>query len=229
MADVEVLGVGFSYFVRSVCMALEEKSVPYTLIVCGPHTPEIDAIHPLGKMPCLRHGDFSVCESKAICTYVDQTFPGPKLIPQEPKAAAVVEQWVSIVNSALMPVFQAYMASYFFPRTADCEPDPNAIAVATGPANDYLKLLDRAVGATGYLAGDSFSLADIAVLPMLAYLADLPETGHTFKETSALAAYLDKHAKRPSFVKTAPPPSAELMLTTRAIMRERMAQAATPR
>ena len=41
------------------------------------HTPEIDAIHPFGKMPVLRHGDFTLCESKAIATYLDRAFDGP--------------------------------------------------------------------------------------------------------------------------------------------------------
>jgi len=223
MADVEVLGLGFSYYVRSVCMALEEKGVTYTLTSLRPHTPEIDAIHPLGKIPCLRHGDFSLCESKAICTYIDLAFAGPELIPDEPKAAALVEQWISIFNAAMMPTFQAYLAAYLFPQTPDVTPDRAAIAAAVPAAEGHLMLLDRTLSRTGYLAGDDFTLADIAALPMLYYLSEMPETGRIFKEAPALGAYLNKNAKRASFVKTAPPPTAELMASTHAMVRARRA------
>jgi glutathione S-transferase len=38
----------------------------------------------------LRHGDFELCESKAIATYLDRSFPGPQLIPSAPRLAADV-------------------------------------------------------------------------------------------------------------------------------------------
>jgi len=39
-----------------------------------------------------------------------------------------------------------------------------------------IALLDGAVGKGGFLAGDSFTLADINVMPILAYLRDFPES-----------------------------------------------------
>ncbi|MGA9728767.1 MAG: glutathione S-transferase family protein, partial [Methylocella sp.] len=36
-----------------------------------PHSPEVNAIHPLGKVPAMRHGQFQLFESKAIVTYAD--------------------------------------------------------------------------------------------------------------------------------------------------------------
>jgi glutathione S-transferase len=47
-------------------MACEEKGVPYDLVPVPPHSPEVEAIHPLGKIPAMRHGDITLCESKAI-------------------------------------------------------------------------------------------------------------------------------------------------------------------
>ena len=43
--------------------------------------PEIRAIHPFGKMPVLRHGDLELCESKAIATWLDRSFPAPFVFP----------------------------------------------------------------------------------------------------------------------------------------------------
>jgi len=222
MADIELMGVPFSNYVRAVRMALEEKGAAYTLTSCRPHTPEIDAIHPLGKIPCLKHDDFGICESKAIASYIDRAFPGPKLFPEDAKAGAICEQWVSLLNTSIIPAFQAYMIAYYFPRTPDGEPDKVAAAAALPQAEKYLQLLDRVVSATGYLAGDSFTYADIDVLPVLYYLSTLPETGEAFKSLPALSAYLDTHAKRASFIATQPPPFEEF----RAMMKARMAAAA---
>jgi hypothetical protein len=33
-----------------------------------PHTPEIDAIHPVGKIPAMRHGDVVLAEPRAPWT-----------------------------------------------------------------------------------------------------------------------------------------------------------------
>lgn len=209
MDKIEVLGSPFSNFVRSIRMALAEKGVAYTLNPCRPHTPEVDAIHPLGKIPCFKHGDFVLCESKAIATYIDHAFPGPKLFPDEAQAAALVEQWVSLLNTTLIPAMQAYMLGYYFPRTPDGSPNRVQIDGAFPQTETYLKLLDRVVGATGFLAGDSFSFADIDVLPVLAYLKGLPESGAVFATTPTLTAYLDTHSKRPSFIASEPPPFEE--------------------
>ncbi|MDR3528217.1 MAG: glutathione S-transferase family protein [Rhizomicrobium sp.] len=225
MTGIEVMGVAFSNYVRAVRMALEEKGVPYTLTPCRPHTAEIDAIHPLGKIPCLKHGDFTLCESKAIATYVDRGFPGIALFPAEAKAAALVEQWVSLENTTLIPHFQTYMACYFFPRTADGEPDPAAVTAAAEPVAAQLKMLDRVLTGKSFLAADVFSYADINLLTVLAYLRDLPESGAVIADSPALVAYLDTHSQRASFVATLPPPTSELLLMTRAMVRERMAKA----
>ena len=219
MAVVEVLGPPFSNYVRSVRMALEEKGVAYQLVEVFPHTPQIDAIHPLGKIPCLKHGEFGICESAAIAAYIDGAFPGPKLFPEEPKAAAICAQWVSILNTTIIPACQTYLAAYYFPRTEDGEPNKDVVVAAFPKALEYLQLLDRVVGVTGYLAGDKFTYADIDILPVIYYLSTLPETGEAMKALPALSAYLGTHAKRASFIATQPPSFAEF----RARMKARLA------
>jgi glutathione S-transferase len=71
MAKIQIIGVPQSNYVWVVRMACEEKGVPYDLVPARPHSPEVDAIHPLGKIPAMRHGDIALCESKAIASYID--------------------------------------------------------------------------------------------------------------------------------------------------------------
>ena len=61
-------------------MACDEKGIDYVLTETPLNAPAIFEIHPLGKMPVLRHGNFVLFESKAIATYLDRSFAGPQLI-----------------------------------------------------------------------------------------------------------------------------------------------------
>ncbi len=206
MPELEIIGSPLSNFVWVVRIACGEKGVPYTLTPAMPRTPEVQAIHPLGKIPAMRHGDVVLAESKAICTYIDQTFPGPRIIPENPRLAALTEQWVSIINTAIDPVVvRRYLGAYFFPKTPDGSPDRATIAEVLPTMESHLSLLDRAV-ASGHLVGSAFTLADADLVPILYYLNKLPESAAMIAARPALTAYLARHLERPSVRDTVPPP-----------------------
>jgi glutathione S-transferase len=207
MANLQILGAPQSNFVWVVRMACAEKGVPYDLVPLRPHCPEIDAIHPFGRIPAMRHGDLELCESKAIVTYIDRSFGGPRLIPDDPVAAAKVEQWVSLINTTIDPVMvRGYLLAYFFPGTSDGSPDRAKIDATLPVMRKQAEILDGVVAKTGYLAGDAFSLADIDLLPILYYLQKLPEGTDVVRSNKNLLAYFDRHAERPCFKSTIPPP-----------------------
>ncbi len=205
MSELQILGAPASNYVWVVRMACAEKGVPYILIPTMPHTPEIDAIHPFGKMPVMRHGDAKLCESRAICLYVDRAFPGPPLVPGDPFQAAHVEQWISILNTHVAPLcILRYLLGYFFPRTSDGAVDRAMIDAALPEMREQFAVLDNAVAATGFLAGERFTLADIALLPTLYYLNKMPESRAMLSATQHLGRYFDRHSQRPSFIQTLP-------------------------
>jgi glutathione S-transferase len=198
MAEIELLGAAPSNYVWAVRIALAEKGVPYRHISAVPHTAEVDAIHPFGKIPVLRHGDVVLAESRAICGYLDAVFDGPRLIPADPMKAAKVEQWISIGNTHIDPVWiRQYVGAYVFPRTADGAPDRARIELALPRLTQDFPVMDRAV-AGGYLAGDSFSFADMNFLPILHYMSKFPESGALLEKSANLKAYLARHMTRPS-------------------------------
>jgi glutathione S-transferase len=92
MTELEIIGASQSTFVRAARMVCEEKGVAYRHTPARPHSPEVDYIHPFGKIPVMRYGDFHLFESKAIATFVDRAFPGPKLIPDDAMLCGKVEQ-----------------------------------------------------------------------------------------------------------------------------------------
>ena len=206
MKDVEIIGAPLSNFVRVIRIVAEEKGVPYTLIPAMPHTPEVSALHPLGKIPVFRHGEVTLCESRAIVAYLDATFPQNKLYPDDAVGAAQVEQWVSMAMTAFDPCFRPYLGAYFFPGTADGSPDKPRIEASLPKIEEFLTKLDAAVAKTGHLVGDRFTLADVYMMPLLDYLKNLPETGAFIAKLPALSAYISRHDARPSLVATVPPP-----------------------
>jgi glutathione S-transferase len=208
-SGIELIGAAQSTFVRAVRIACEEKGVAYRLTPAKPHSPEVTAIHPLGKIPAMRHGQFQLFESKAIATYIDRAFPGPKLFPDDAKLCATIEQWVSVTNTGIFPAFGAYLRSYFFPNTADGQPDRVTIARVLPGVQAHIALFNKAVADTGHLVGRSFTYADMNLLPVLAYLRECPESGEMLAGATELARYFDQHSGRASFKATVPPPFSE--------------------
>ena len=206
MLKPEIIGSLRSTYTRAVCMVCEEKGIDYVLTEQPLRAPEILALHPFGKMPVLRHGDVTLCESKAIATYLDRRFPEPYVLPSDPRLAALTEQWVSLVNTVLDPTLvRSYLLAYAFPRTADGKPDRNIIDAVLPMVREQLALLEQAVTKTGYLVGEHFTLADINLLPILFYVRQLPEAAEAFDSATHLGRYYAAHAMRPSFVRTIPP------------------------
>lgn len=209
MQTLEIMGVPFSNYVRSVRMLCEEKGVPYTLNALIPQCEEIRAIHPAGQVPCMRHGDVTLFESKAIATYVDRAFPGPKFIPEDAEANAKLEQWVSYgnvkVDRWIMREF--VVPSVFFDKTKG--PDTAKINAALPEIEKACAALDKAVGPTGYLVGNALTYADMNVLPMLATLGNFPQGREILAKFPSLQAYVANLSERASYKNTAPPPRAK--------------------
>ena len=131
MSALQIIGAPQSNYVWTCRIAAAEKGVPYEHVSARPHTPEVNAVNPTGKIPGMRHGEITLGESKAICTYIDRAFAGPGLIPASAEAAALVEQWISIVNTTVDPVLmRQYLVAYLFPGTADGKPDRARIEAA---------------------------------------------------------------------------------------------------
>jgi len=206
MAKPEILGSARSSYTRVVRMVCEEKGIDYVLTDMKLGAPELRTFHPFGRMPVLRHGDFTLCESKAIATYLDRAFGGVELIPSDTRLAAQVEQWVSLINTTMDPMLiRTYLFAYIAPKGADGKPDRDAIEAMMPRVREHLALLERSVAASGHLVGDRFTLADVNLLPILFYISRLPETAEAFAAGTRLGGYYDTHAARPSFVRTVPP------------------------
>jgi glutathione S-transferase len=206
MMELEIIGVPYSNYVRSIRMLCEEKGVAYKLTLARPHSPEVTVIHPAGQVPCLRHGALELFESLAIAFYIDKAFPGRGFFPGGAVEGARVLQWISYVNAKVdrWIMREFVVPSVFFDKTKG--PDTVKIAAAQPEIEKCLAVLERAVAKTGFLAGDDLTFADINVLPILTVFQQFPQGRQMTEGYPNLSAYVGKLAARPSFANTAPPP-----------------------
>src|SRR5258708_7762767 len=81
---MKLYGANRSPFFRKARVVLEEKGIPYQVerLAPVPKTPELLAMHPLGKIPILRDGDVVVPDSSVICAYLERVHPKPALYPE---------------------------------------------------------------------------------------------------------------------------------------------------
>jgi glutathione S-transferase len=203
---IEIFGFPQSNFTRAVRIVCEEKSIEYEHFPVPPHSPEANAIHPLGKIPCLRHGQVSLGESRAIVAYLDRLYPETPMVPASPQAlAGEIEQWASIVATAVDPVLiRRYVFAYIFPATSDGAVDQAAVDAALPKLASIIGMLDSALADADFLAAGRFTFADALLLPILAAVRLFPEGERAISGAPNLARYYSLHSSRPSFLATAP-------------------------
>lgn len=201
MAELEIIGVPFSNFVWAVRACCEAKGVAYTLTPARPHSPEVSAIHPFGKIPAMRHGTVALFETRAIIGYIDAVFPGPKVLPQEPVAMAKAEEWLSLINTT---IDQVCMRQFIVPLVFG-KAERSSVAPAVVALGKQVAWLD------GALAGDfalpmGFSAVDADLVPILNYINGQPEGAAAIAAAPKVAAYLKRLLAHPAMVASAPPP-----------------------
>ena len=201
---VQIIGFDRSNFVRTVRMVAHEKNVAYELVPETPHSPAVKSINPFGLIPAMRDGDLEIAESQAIARYFERIGSGPALIPSDPMAAAKVDFWISsIATSFDKIIMRQYVVPYIFHK----DDDGNVIRTDIDKA---IKRFPRVFGTLGeavsggYVAGDSFTMADCFITPMLAVVQMFPEGKAAMSEHTAVADYFARVAERESFTATAP-------------------------
>jgi glutathione S-transferase len=206
MTELEIIGAPWGNFVRTARMACLEKGVPYRLTVVRPSAPEVAAIHPFRLVPCMRHGDLALCESRAICLYIDQAFDGPPLTPRDPVGAAITEQWIALILTTIDPVLaRSYIAAYL--AAPANKPDPATIAPLLPKMRKCFEVLDEALAARPYLAGERFTLADMFLFPLIWFMRLKPESAAMLAASPHVTAWYARVAERPCALETEPPPA----------------------
>ncbi len=194
-------GASISPFVRKVLMCAAEKGVTLDHKPVSPHVddPQFKAASPMGKIPALQDGDYTLADSSAIVHYIDAKYPANPVIPADARArgkAIWFEEYadtvmfpagtVIFVNRVLLPKFRKV--------SGDSAKADEVVATQVPPLFTYL---ESVVPTQGFIVGDGFTLADGAIT---CQLVNLQHSGVTVDAAKypKLAAYFARMAARKS-------------------------------
>ena len=186
---------------HKVHIMLEECGLPYRVhpIDIGKgdqFAPEFLAISPNNKIPALIDSDgpdgqpMSVFESGAILLYL--AGKTGQFLPQETRGKYAVLQWLMFQMGGVGPMLgQALHFRIYAP-----EPIDYAVGRYTNEAKRLYGVMDRQIERTGaYIAGPTYSIADIAIFP---WLRSWQNQGIDWADYPALKAWFDRIAQRPA-------------------------------
>lgn len=207
MTEVTIYGVAVSTYVRTARLACEEKGVSHDLMPMVPDSPEIKELHPHGKIPAFRHGEFTLYETSAICRYVDEAFDGPSLQPSERKSRSRMNQWISAINDVYdRTMIREIVYQRLVVPSRGGTADEEMIAAAVPRMENQLAVAERTLSEHAYLAGDALSLADLFLAPIIFWLRKTPEGQARMADYPNVEHWWEMMAARPSVVATEPQP-----------------------
>ncbi|HEX4079417.1 MAG TPA: glutathione S-transferase family protein [Rhizomicrobium sp.] len=174
---------------------LEEVGQPYrTEILDYASTmkaPAYLAINPMGKVPALRHGDTVVTEVAAICAYLADAFPEAGLAP--PPGHRLRGPYYRWLFFAAGPVESA-VTNKFLGFVVPPERKPMA---GYGSFEEVMNTLEGAVSQGTYLAGDSFTAADLYLGSQLGFGLQFG----TIEKRPAFEKYWERIGNRPAAIR----------------------------
>ncbi len=191
----KVLGMAKSRSTR-VVWTLEEIGTPYEHIPVMPHSEEVLAHHPLGKVPILLTDEGPLLESSAICTWLADRHAEANLIPAPgTRSRAEHDMFTAFAATELeQPLWTMAKHSFILPkemRIAEVKP------LAKQEFARVVTSLERLLGDRQFCVGEQFTVADILL-------------GHTLRwataakvpvESDAVQAYAERVWARPALAR----------------------------
>ncbi len=145
-----------------VSWLLEELELEYEFISLLPHSKEILAVNPSGKIPTLLVDNHPISDSAAICLYLCDKHPQKGLsAPCATIERAEIDSWLYFAQSELEAPVWAYRKHK---KTTQLIPDNLKINIKDWVEFEFSRsvetLLTR-LGSRDYAMGDNFSVVDI--------------------------------------------------------------------
>ncbi|MFQ3237520.1 MAG: glutathione S-transferase [Paraglaciecola sp.] len=159
-------GFDVSNYYNMLKLALAYKELDYKKVIIYPNQdPAFLAKSPMGKVPALETEDGMIVETSIIMEYLDAQYPQNPLYPSDPYQQARVKELVKFIELYLeLPARRCHPQAFFGKPVSDETRKDVKRALYKG-----MEGLSRLAKFSPYVAGDSFSAADI----MFLYAVDL--------------------------------------------------------
>jgi glutathione S-transferase len=155
---------------RRVRIFLAEKNIPMEYIQIDIQKGEnisaqMRAKNPIGKIPILELDDGScISEGASICLYFEELYPEINLLGIDPLEKATIDMWqrqVELYFFGQVGMCFQHTTGYFKDRMT---PVKEYGEVAGKNAVDFLKVLEKRLAESTFIAADRFTIADITAL-----------------------------------------------------------------
>ena len=207
MSTLKIYGTVKSRTARTLWMA-EELGIPYELVAVDyrarvTRTPAFLAINPNGHVPAVDDGGLRLHESMAINLYLARRHAGSPLAPRGLAEEGLCLSWSFwAVTELESPALTVLVHGQALPPE---QRDPQKLARATGALRPPLSVLEgelagQAAGggeSRPYLLGDRFTVADLNIASVLAWVRTAPGLLEEFPSVSSwLGLCLGREAYR---------------------------------
>lgn len=195
--------------------------------------PEYLKINPNGVVPSLVHDGIPIIESSVINEYLDEIFPDVPLRPEDPVERARMRVWIKYEDDVIHPAvrpgtfnlmlksvvakmtpvdLEAFLAKYPKPeiakdwaKAATAPVDEEELAKMRKKLSDALARMEQALREHTWLASNQFSLADLAIAPMVDRMEHLAMAG-LWGGLPHVSNWMQHIKARPSYTEAAPAP-----------------------
>uniref|UniRef100_A0A1A8IQF4 Maleylacetoacetate isomerase n=1 Tax=Nothobranchius kuhntae TaxID=321403 RepID=A0A1A8IQF4_NOTKU len=141
---------------------IEFEQVPVNLIKDGGQqlTEQYKALNPMQQVPAVEIDGITLSQSLAVIQYIDETRPGPHLLPGDPKARAQVRMISDLIASGVQPLQNLYVLQKI---------GAEKLQWAQHFIDRGFQALEPILKQTSgkYCVGDEISMADICLVPQV--------------------------------------------------------------
>src|ERR1700746_3190558 len=187
--------------------------------------PEYLKLNPNGVVPTLIDAGTPIIDSSVIMEYLDEVYPEIALSPSGPKQRAQMRAWLRFFEevptvAVRYPSYNAAFARHFSKMS---EAEFRALAASKPVRDVFLAEMDKDTGFSearikqseqsirktvlrmqgvlrhsDYLVGDSLTLADICILPLLVRMSDLGNQ-RLWSDLAGVSHWLERMTRRQSY------------------------------
>ena len=192
------------------------------------HAPEYLKLNPNGVVPTLIDHDNVIIESTVICEYLDDAYPESSLVPDAPEHKALMRQWTKwldeflhfhtgVLSGSIAFRFQhlerpkdeleAYLRGIPDPIRRERQRQQIELGLeapqfkeAVFAFETFLEKLETQLKKTKWMAGNTYSLADVGYTPYVIRLHEL-ELQKWMSNRPKIQAWFEKIKKQPNYTK----------------------------
>uniref|UniRef100_A0A2P2MXW7 glutathione transferase n=1 Tax=Rhizophora mucronata TaxID=61149 RepID=A0A2P2MXW7_RHIMU len=206
---VKVYGTARAVCPQRVMACLLEKGVEFELVHVDLDSGEqkrpefLAKLQPFGQVPAIEDDGFKLFESRAIIRYIAAKHEDrePKLLGETLQERALVEQWLEVeAHNFNDLVYTIALQVVILPRIGQ-PGDGGLVRAYEQKLEKVLDVYEQRLSKSKFLAGHSFTLADLSHLPAIRFLVNEAGLSHLVRDRKKLNAWWKEISSRPSWKK----------------------------